>query len=83
MGYFENVGGAISQLLNALLFAGDNNYSVSADAYRLKRKRLEKVINSVFRLFEDDHCYKSYLLDVQKAEQLAIEAGTDLNKKRR
>lgn len=71
--YFINLGGAISQLFNALLFAGDNNYSISADAYRLKRKRLEQLINILFTPFEKDHCYKAYLLDVEKATKLVKE----------
>ena len=68
--YFINLGGALSQFFNALLFAGDNNYSISADAYRLKRKKLELVINLLFFFVEKDHCYNSYLLDVDKAYRL-------------
>ena len=68
--YFINLGGALSQFLNALIFAGDNNYSISADAYRLNRRKLEYFINLLFYFVEKDHCYKSYLLDINKAYRL-------------
>jgi hypothetical protein len=73
--YFNNLGGALSQFLNALFLNGDNNYSISADAYRLKRKNFERVINLLFSAIESDHCYKSYKLDLEKAEKLVREAA--------
>ena len=68
--YLINLLGATSQFLNALIFAGDSNYSISADAHRLKRRRLEKFINILFSPFEKNHCFQSYLSDIEKANRL-------------
>lgn len=39
----------ISQLFNVLIFDGDSNYSISGDAYRLKRVRLQQFIDWLAR----------------------------------
>jgi hypothetical protein len=65
---------AASQFLNVLLFNGEANHSVSGDAYRLKRARLQRAIDWVFGLFgEQEHCLASYLADVQRAQELLNE----------
>lgn len=68
--YITELGGAISQFFNCLILGGEANYSISSDANRLKRKRLEKFINILFSPFEKNHCLNSYLLDVEKANKL-------------
>ena len=50
------LGDALSQLLNVLIFNGDSNYSISGDAYRLKRERLRKFIDWIFSRWEKDQC---------------------------
>lgn len=67
---------AASQFLNVLFWNGEANHSVSGDAYRFKRVRLQRSIDRVFTLFgEHEHCLGSYLADVQRAEQLLQEHG--------
>ena len=67
------LGDAASQFFNVLLFNGDPNYSISGDAYRLKRERLRKVIDWLASPWEKDHCRLSYENDVTKAERLLQE----------
>lgn len=64
---------ATSQWLNVLIFNGDPNHSISGDAYRLNRPRLERFIDTLFALIEDHHCYKSYRADVYRAHCLVQE----------
>lgn len=64
---------AISQVLNVLIFNGEANHSVSGDAYRLGRARLESFIDRAFALIEDHHCYKSHMADVERAQRLLEE----------
>jgi hypothetical protein len=66
---------ALSQALNVLVFNGEANNSISGDAYRLGRKRLERFIDGLFSRFEDNHCLKSYLNDVDAARRLLEDAG--------
>ena len=64
------LGDAASQFFNVLLFNGDPNYSISGDAYRLKRERLRKFIDWLASPWEKDHCLIAYENDVLKAEIL-------------
>lgn len=75
--YLIKLGDAASQFFNVLLFNGDPNYSISGDAHRLGRKRLEKVIDTLLSPFEPRHCYWAYVHDVQKARILVNEASHD------
>lgn len=61
----------ISQLLNAWLFHGDVNYSISGDAYRYNRKRTMAVANFLFR--DPDHCRKAFEADFRRAAALMKE----------
>jgi hypothetical protein len=70
---FTRLGDAISQFLNVLLFNGDPNHSVSGDAYRYKRARLQRFIDYLFSPWEDNHCKNSYEHDVSKASRLLRE----------
>ena len=69
------LGDAASQLFNVLIFNGDPNYSISGDAYRLKRERLRKFIDWLVSPWEQDHCRISYANDVLKAEILLGEVN--------
>lgn len=66
------VGDAVSQLLNVLIYwrNGSANLSISTDAYRQNRVRTMAVIDFIFSIYEDDHCKKSYLNDVARAQML-------------
>jgi len=65
---------ATSQWLNVLIWNGEANHSVSGDAYRFKRVKLQRSIDWVFERFgEHEHCLGSYLADVERAKQLVLE----------
>jgi hypothetical protein len=68
------LGDALSQFFNVLIFNGDPNYSISGDAYRLKRERLRKFIDWLASPWEADHCKTAYENDVLKAAKLLEEA---------
>lgn len=68
------LGDATSQWFNVLIFNGDPNHSVSGDAYRFKRVRLQRFIDGLFSPWESDHCRKAYEHDVHKARRLIMEA---------
>lgn len=67
------LGDAASQFFNVLIFDGDPNHSISGDAYRFGRYRLAAFIDEIFSPFEEDHCRKAYLHDVEKAHRLLDE----------
>ena len=67
------LGDAVSQFFNVLVFDGDPNHSISGDAYRFGRYRLAAFIDEIFSPFEEDHCRKAYLNDVEKAHRLLDE----------
>lgn len=64
------LGDAASQFFNVLIFNGDPNHSISGDAYRFGRYRLAAFIDWRFSLFEEDHCLRAHLHDVEKARRL-------------
>ena len=68
------LGDATSQFFNVLIFNGDPNYSISGDAYRLKRERLRKFIDWLASPWELDHCKTAYENDVLKATKLLEES---------
>jgi hypothetical protein len=67
-------GDALSQIFNVIIFGGDSNYSISGDAYRLKRERLRKFIDWLASRWEADHCRLAYENDVEKAAKLLEES---------
>lgn len=73
-GRLIRLGDALSQFFNVLVFNGDANYSISGDAYRLKRHGLERFINLLFSQFETDHCERAYWADVARAYRLVEES---------
>lgn len=76
------LGDALSQFFNVLIFNGDPNYSISGDAFRLKRQRMERFIDLLF-WFDKDHCYNSHLNDVLKAMKLLDENKLFIEEQRR
>ena len=67
------LGDALSQFFNVLIFNGDQNYSISGDAYRFRRARLMHFIDLLASPWEADHCRKAYEHDVSKAARLLAE----------
>lgn len=70
--YGLRVGDALSQLVNVVVFFGDNpNESVSGRAHRENHKwfwrAAEIAINAVFRVFGPDHCQKAHEKDMSSA----------------
>ncbi len=68
------LGDAVSQFFNVLIFDGDPNYSISGDAFRLRRHRLRRVIDALFSPWESDHCRLAYENDRWKAALLVAGA---------
>jgi len=72
--YVVRVGDALSQLINVVVFFGQNpNESVSGRAYRMRRISwpwaiLKGVINFFF-FWQHDHCYLAYHADIKRASQ--------------
>jgi len=76
--YVIRVGDATSQLLNVAVLFGDNaNESVSGRSHRLKDKsKAWKWLNaSIDYVFDDNHCERSYVNDVARAERTVKEAN--------
>lgn len=70
----HRLGDATSQLINVLIWNGEANNSVSGDAYKFRRVRLQRAIDWVFERFgEHEHCLGSYLADIARAKQLIEE----------
>ena len=72
MQWLLNIGIAIDQLLNALLF-GYADETLSSRAYRADRDG--KVFGRIFRpcidtifFWQDRHCYDAYLAEVQRRQ---------------
>jgi len=77
LGYVTRVGDATSQLINVAVLWGDNaNESVSGRSHRLKDKhKAWGWLNaSIDYIFDHDHCERSYLNDVARAEKTVQEA---------
>lgn len=68
---------ALSQLLNVIIFNGDENYSISADSYRYNRKYMMLFANLLF--LNENHCKEAYLNDVDKARHLLLEVDNGGN----
>lgn len=73
--YFIRVGDAFSQLINVVVFFGDNpNESVSGRAYRQRSvwywNAIRVSLNFVLSVFEEDHCKKSHEADISRAARL-------------
>lgn len=62
------LGDAVSQVGNVLLFNGNQNHSISGDAYRFKRPRVMALANWLFR--DPEHCKHAHLKDIWLADRL-------------
>lgn len=70
------LGDAISQVLNVIIFNGNQNHSISGDAFRYGRARTLAVSNFLFR--SDDHCRLAHLKDVWNADRLISQTPSHL-----
>jgi len=78
MKYIVNVAAALSQLLNAVVFCGDCNETVSGRCYREKRKWAVKLIDMLF-FFQPEHCLHSHLADrIFARKVLGQQGGNDV-----
>ena len=70
MNYWLNLAIAIDQLLNAL-FGGACDETLSSRAWRLQEERGKKLprflIDTLF-FFDKDHCYQSYLSEIERKQ---------------
>ena len=62
MMYIYNIAAALSQLLNAVVFAGDCNETLSGRCYREERWWAVTLIDRIF-FFQSEHCLHSHLAD--------------------
>ena len=60
--YVWNIAAALSQLLNAAVFFGDCNETLSGRCYREKRWWAVRLIDALF-FFQAEHCLNSHLAD--------------------
>ena len=60
--YSINIATALSQLLNAVVLAGDPNETISGRVWREDRKKATAVIDLLF-FFQPEHCLNSHLAD--------------------
>jgi hypothetical protein len=74
--YFINIATALSQLLNAVVFAGDPNETVSGRVYREDRKWAVKIIDLLF-FFQPDHCLESHVADRMFSRKILGEYDND------
>ena len=79
--YFIRVGDAFSQLINTVFLLSDNpNESISGRAYRCSSDvywgKAEKCINFIFQAWEQDHCKKAFLKDLERARNLIYQEDT-------
>lgn len=79
--YFIRAGDALSQLVNVVIFFGENaNESVSGRAWRLHKTskvwNVAKIcIDWIASPLEANHCEASYKADVSRAAKLLREQG--------
>lgn len=67
--YIFNVATALSQLLNAVVFLGDPNETLSGRVWREERRIAVSIIDALF-FFQVSHCFHSHLDDVRFAEKI-------------
>ena len=70
------LGDAISQFFNVWIFDGNQNHSISGDAYRFNRPRVLRLANWLFR--DPEHCRKAHLKDVYLAWKLVSETPVNV-----
>lgn len=60
--YIWNIAASLSQLLNAVVFFGDCNETLSGRCYREERWWAVRLIDALF-WFQSEHCLNSHLAD--------------------
>lgn len=60
--YIWNIAAGLSQLLNAVVFFGDCNETLSGRCYREQRWWAVRIIDTIF-FFQQEHCLNSHLAD--------------------
>lgn len=75
------LGDAVSQVGNVLIFGGNQNHSISGDAYRYNRPRWMALANWLFR--DPEHCRKAHLKDVFMAWKLVSETPVNVRSEAR
>lgn len=78
--YFIRVGDATSQLLNVLIFMGQNpNESISGRSWRLRQNwfwgKMRILVDWVFSPVQVSHCEKAHTNDVARAARLIRNQG--------
>lgn len=68
-GWCERLLVTVSQTVNALVFMGNPDETLSARAYRTPWPRTRRVLDWLF-FWEVEHCYKSHQRDIAFAKQL-------------
>ena len=66
--WLGNIGDALSQLANVILFNGNANESISGGAWRTQ-SCFVPFIDALF-FWKDDHCKHAYFNDIEYAKQL-------------
>lgn len=74
--YILRAGDLLSQALNTIVFNGQTDESTSGRSYRqgeLGGKRnwqlMQNFVDWLLGYFEDEHCKKAYLADLERAEE--------------
>ena len=74
--YLIHVGDATSQWVNVVFLLSQNpNESISGRSWRLRKNHTgwgyaKKAIDFLLSWMEDDHCYKAYQADLERARRL-------------
>lgn len=72
---FVRIAAWLSQGINVLLLGGHQDQTLSARLFINRNKKYwrigHKVVNIIF-FWEDDHCYKSHMKDIEWARELLI-----------
>lgn len=73
--YLVRVGDLVSQALNTILLGGAPDESTSGRSYRqgdLQGHKgwalMQKFVDALFSVFEQDHCKKAYHADLERAK---------------
>ena len=77
--YVVRCGDCVSQLLNVMVFLGENpNESVSGRCYRLRDNffwgKLGVVVDTLASPFQEDHCRVAYFNDLARAKKFVEES---------
>ncbi len=74
--YIINIVTALSQLLNAVVFAGSPSETLSGRAYRENRDGAVSIIDLLF-FFHPEHCLESHVADRMFSRKILGEYDND------